>query len=271
MSAVTDWTGRPCPKCGYVRTPLDLNPAWQCPRCQVAYNKVAPGAPARPALALHAGAIAQRAGSDHSLASLVAVNLLALGIALVLRFSLRDMMLVYWIQSVVIGLSNVVRIARLHDYSTEGVKVNGRPVEPTPATKYQAAGFFALHYGIFHAVYLVFILTDRHAGRLAAPWEYFVLAAAFGANHFFSLLHNLKSDAAGKPNLGTMMFMPYVRIFPMHLTIIFGLGMAGGGTVALVLFGLLKTAADCAMHLVEHHLLARGRALPASLQGSSEP
>ena len=260
MDLAEDWTGKPCPKCGYVRTPLDLNPAWQCPRCQVAYNKVAAvGSPARQTLALHAGAIAARAGADHSLASLVAVNLLALGIALALRFSLRDMMLVYWIQSIVIGLSNVVRIARLHEYSTEGVKLNGQPVEPTAATKHRAAAFFALHYGVFHAVYLAFILSERDAGPLAQPGVYGMLAFAFAANHFFSLRHNLASDAAGKPNLGTLMFMPYVRIVPMHFTIIFGLGMAGGGTVALVIFGLLKTAADCAMHLVEHHVLAQGK------------
>lgn len=32
-----------CPKCGYKRTPRDQAPAWQCPKCQVAYNKVMPG------------------------------------------------------------------------------------------------------------------------------------------------------------------------------------------------------------------------------------
>lgn len=30
-----------CPKCGYVRTPEDFAPEWQCPSCQVAYAKAA--------------------------------------------------------------------------------------------------------------------------------------------------------------------------------------------------------------------------------------
>jgi len=29
-----------CPKCRYTRKPEDYAPAWQCPSCQVAYNKV---------------------------------------------------------------------------------------------------------------------------------------------------------------------------------------------------------------------------------------
>ena len=38
-----------CPKCGYARTAADTAPAWQCPSCGVAYNKVAPPtAPAQP-------------------------------------------------------------------------------------------------------------------------------------------------------------------------------------------------------------------------------
>jgi len=29
-----------CPKCRYTRKPEDYAPAWQCPSCKVAYNKV---------------------------------------------------------------------------------------------------------------------------------------------------------------------------------------------------------------------------------------
>ena len=31
-----------CPKCSYVRKPADTAPAWQCPSCGIAYNKVRP-------------------------------------------------------------------------------------------------------------------------------------------------------------------------------------------------------------------------------------
>ena len=38
-----------CPKCGYRRKGSDAAPAWQCPSCGVAYNKLAPPAPSAPA------------------------------------------------------------------------------------------------------------------------------------------------------------------------------------------------------------------------------
>jgi len=54
------------------------------------------------------------------------------------------------------------------------------------------------------------------------------------------------------PNIGTMMFFPYLRIIPMHLTIIFGSDYAKGSSGALILFLVLKTIADLIMHMIEH-------------------
>jgi hypothetical protein len=51
------------------------------------------------------------------------------------------------------------------------------------------------------------------------------------------------------------MFYPYLRIIPMHFTIIFGSMLPQG---MLPLFVLLKTGADAGMHLVEHWLFRRG-------------
>lgn len=50
------------------------------------------------------------------------------------------------------------------------------------------------------------------------------------------------------------MTLPYYRIIPMHATIILG-GAFFGGTIALLLFVVLKTIADVTMHTVEHHAL----------------
>lgn len=54
-----------------------------------------------------------------------------------------------------------------------------------------------------------------------------------------------------KPNLGTLVFYPYLRIIPMHLTILWGTQMGGG---AMLFFMLIKTVADAGMHIVEHNL-----------------
>ena len=51
-----------------------------------------------------------------------------------------------------------------------------------------------------------------------------------------------------------MMFLPYVRILPMHLTILSG-GIVGAGLGSMLLFSGLKTLADYLSQIVEHRVL----------------
>jgi hypothetical protein len=255
--------GRPCHKCGHVRSAADTNPAWQCPRCQIAYLKYRP-ASLQLASRLVAGGreMAAEARADHSVWVLIAANLAALLIAYLTRMSLRELMLVYWIQSVIIGITSAIRILNLERFSTEGLKMNNQPVSEDPGSKLMVAGFFVLHYGFFHFVYLMFVTFDaKDAAPGGSAAGYLLCALVFAANHGYSMLQNIRRDATGKPNLGTLMFLPYARIFPMHLTIIFG-GLFFGGAGAFALFGALKVAADVVMHTIEHHVLAKGSVLP---------
>ena len=48
------------------------------------------------------------------------------------------------------------------------------------------------------------------------------------------------------------MALPYARIIPMHLTLIFGSLLAIQSARELVLFLSLKTLADLSMHMVKH-------------------
>jgi hypothetical protein len=207
--------------------------------------------------------------SDTSSASLLFSNLLTIVLAVVQGWRLADVMWVYWGQSVVIGYFNWRRIRALQRFSTDGFTVNDHPVDPTPATKRQVALFFAVHYGFFHFVYLVFLLSfPFDTQRSVIPHSPFpgqadtprpdvlgiaVCTLAFAVNHAFSYRHNLESDLRRVPNIGTVMFFPYARILPMHLTLILG-GFFGAvsSVLPLVVFLVLKTLADLIMHLVEH-------------------
>ncbi|HEX7054686.1 MAG TPA: DUF6498-containing protein [Burkholderiales bacterium] len=114
--------------------------------------------------------------------------------------------------------------------------------------------FFAAHCGLFHFVYFVFIVGGR--GGLGSPFWYLLCGIAFAASHFASLRHTLEKDAAGRPDVFTLMFLPYARVVPMHLMILTGMAFSSApNTMAFLLFGALKTAADAVMHLVEHHAL----------------
>lgn len=242
-----------CPKCSYARQPSDGAPAWQCPSCGIAYVKYWAGAKhllvppkaGEPAPAIH---------FDGSVWVLVAVNVLALAVAYYQDWPVAQLMLLYWGQSVVIGTSYVLRILALEQFSTENFQINNRSVEPTPSTKRQVAAFFTFHFGFFHVLYLVFLLgVPKTAPRLDA-W-FWLCVAGFALNHFWSYRYNREMDRQGTPNIGTLMFTPYLRIIPMHLTIVSGLFIGKG----LLMFGGLKILADIGMHLIEHRQLKKVR------------
>jgi hypothetical protein len=189
--------------------------------------------------------------------NLILANAAATALALVLRWPLDTLLWPYWIQSVIIGWYSRRRILALHEFSTDGLTMNNRPVPPTPQSLRSVAWFFTFHYGFFHFVYLVFLINRT---PVLSKWDWLGLiaaAASFAANHRVSFRQNLQADALGRPNLGTLMFLPYARIVPMHLTIILGSRLAGDSALALLLFASLKTGADVLMHHVEHRVLRR--------------
>jgi hypothetical protein len=193
--------------------------------------------------------------------SLIVANVSTLALALFFQWPIGLLLWPYWFQSLIIGWFSRERILALREFSTDGFKVNNQPVEATVATQRSTANFFALHFGFFHLIYFVFLLQSAR-GLAALDWLGLALAAiAFAWNHRASFERNLEADSRGKPNIGTLMFLPYLRIIPMHLTIIFGGALIGGqvNPWAVVLFGTLKTCADVAMHVIEHRILQKKR------------
>ena len=180
--------------------------------------------------------------------SLLAVNLGVIVFAVKDNWSLPTILASYLLQSIIIGIFQAIKMANLEVFSTDGLKINNRAVEPTPATQMTVVIFFLLHYGGFHAAYAAFILSE---GR--PYWQDVLLSgAAFFGNHLFSYVMNRNSAGKRIPNIGNMMFFPYVRIIPMYLFIVLG-AFAMGSAGALVFFLILKTLADEAMHAIEHH------------------
>lgn len=188
--------------------------------------------------------------SDWSSASLLGSNLLTLVVALIHNWPAGALLWVYWGQSVIIGLFNFLRMISLRQFSAEGVTSNGRPVMPTRATQRGMAFFFLFHYGFFHFVYMIFLFGLAAEG-LANLGAIGLCLGSFLVNHGFSFRYNLVSDRRKVRHIGSLMFFPYARILPMHLTIIFGSALPWNRGV-LLLFLCLKTAADVIMHAVEH-------------------
>jgi len=79
---------------------------------------------------------------------------------------------------------------------------------------------------------------------------FWLCAIGFGLDHVWPCRERVALDRQATPNIGTLMFTPYLRILPMHLTIVLG-ALFINTAAGMVLFGVLKALADLAMHFVE--------------------
>lgn len=200
--------------------------------------------------------------NDPSLWLLFASNAATIFFALKEGWNLSSIMWVYWFQSIVIGFFNFIRILQLNEFSLDLSGAERPMIDSFPPVrrviKIFLAFFFAIHYGGFHLGYFMFLLSGiflRESESVVMPFDpLYILFAAIGffISHLFSYLYNKPRDTK-QQNIGQLMGYPYIRIFPMHLTII--VGTFSGG--ALLLFLLLKTAADCLMH-IQHHYIKQG-------------
>jgi hypothetical protein len=215
---------------------------------------------------------------DRALPWIIAGNLFALATVYFTDGGLILLLWPYWAQSVVIGYYARKRMLALETFSTAGLQMNDEPIPATKDGARSTANFFTMHYGFFHFVYFVFLMvfttTSNDAGLVPVtvngePKEVFVgtldaldalliaaIALSFAHAHQITHREQVAMDAGANRNLGGLMAFPYLRVVPMHLTIILGLVLGKGA--GLLLFGGLKTLADVGMHLVERHWL-KGR------------
>ncbi len=143
----------------------------------------------------------------------------------------------------------------LKKFSTEGFTSNDQPVPENEKGKRSTASFFVMHYGIFHFVYLMFLLEKA---KLDSAWDalwIIVCGFSYVLAQRKTSEQQIASDALGKPNISKLMFLPYLRILPMHLTIIFG--MIGGSTFSILFFIALKTIADILLDKFDRNMASK--------------
>lgn len=187
--------------------------------------------------------------ADSSVISLLFSNILIIVLAIIQRWEITTVLWVYWMQSVIIGFFNFLRILTLRKFSTENFNIGNRPTLPTPQTKIFTALFFVFHYGFFHFIYAIFLFQFFSSNQPLDLNYLFLGGLIFFLNHLFSYWHNRITDEQKTQNIGQLMLAPYTRIIPMHLIIILGAFM---GHFTLLIFLLLKTAVDIFTHEVKH-------------------
>ena len=216
---------------------------------------------------------------DRSTQSLIAVNLFNILMAIIFKWNIYDVILVYWFQSVSIG---IFTFYRLYSYPLEQIErlinddkaleVNDLAVTNPRMAKIIVALFFAIHYGLFHLVYIMFIVG--FANSEGFPLDLFgglIGALLFFANHLYSYLFykdedkNITEIESGNTQRSTgisiddIFSKPYTRIFPIHLTIMAGAAISHfitAGTFQsifiLLIFMGLKTFMDVIAHKNKH-------------------
>jgi hypothetical protein len=183
---------------------------------------------------------------DFSLWLLLFSNTVTIFIAMKEDWNILTVLWVYWFQNITIGFFHFVKLLRLQKLSKNESRIDDQPSRLIKNKMDDTALFSLGIYGVFHLIYMLFLIAGSASnayGMVLLELKYIFLAAlVFFINHLLSYLYNRPKDA-GEKVIGD----PFVRVFPMQFTLIFGLVVD-----ALPLILGLKTISDATMHAVEH-------------------
>lgn len=212
---------------------------------------------------------------------LIAANLLPLAGVLLWGWDAFVLLVLYWLETAVIGFWTIARVATAPRGSLGELKAEGAPAGSGSTSPIGLALFFILHAGIFMGVHFGFLwalFAGDWAARIHRPLDFvtrlivdtglwgplIVLFVVRGLIFFWSLLgarlhawlRPQRKPAAAAPAapgslVGAVLGGFYARIIVMHIAILFGGFLSFfGSIVPLIILIALKTAADVGMQLV---------------------
>ncbi|MGI9235896.1 MAG: DUF6498-containing protein [Woeseiaceae bacterium] len=198
--------------------------------------------------------------------ALVLANLVPLAGVVFFGWRVFDVLMLYWLENVLIGIINVMRMAVTRD-----------------SGKWFLMPFFSVHYGAFCYGHLLAV-TGLFSESLGAAnvWEYFlgvpmsgsgpatsltpqwIAVASIAASHLISYFVNfIGTGEYLRTTANKLMFRAYGRIVVLHVAIIGGAALIewlGSPVSMLVVLVAAKIALDLRYHLAERE----GFKLPAA-------
>jgi hypothetical protein len=208
--------------------------------------------------------------SDPELAALVFWNglLIIFYEREVLRIS--TLIWLFYFQNIFIGIQYFLRFKNLENNLSQqenaamikraglSMTINDKPID---VTDFKIKTFFAMHFGLFHFVYAIFLTVMTF---LMFPGtfvlDFFLAGILFMAvNTFISTQSHYISDIEKCKDakfLDELFKVPYLRVFPMHFFILGGFFFIWFNTeninlhVVFFIFLLAKMVADISMHVV---------------------
>jgi hypothetical protein len=193
---------------------------------------------------------------------LILVNLIPIFGVLYLNWNAYDVIVLYWVENIVIGICNIPRILLAQKRTFTNPFLGRGPGEfdfSDFAGNLFMSGFFTIHYGVFTLVHGIFILN------LIARKSTFLINKDFSGitvffialliSHGYSLITNyiVKEEYKHRSAQEAMM-KPYGRVIVIHLTIILGAIISQIlPSVLIIIFVLMKTLFDLGLHLKSHY------------------
>lgn len=185
---------------------------------------------------------------------LILANLIPLLGAVALGWSVFEIVVVYWVENLIVGLLNVFKLLRTPA---------GNPPSPSAwVARIAQTIFFLVHYGIFCLVHGVFVFALLGGGfsnngpqtQSLAPLSWAILALF--VSHLFSFFVNFlgKKEYIGR-TLSEQMMAPYPRMIALHVAIVLGafaVQALGQPLFLLIILVVGKTIADWKLHLRSH-------------------
>jgi hypothetical protein len=158
---------------------------------------------------------------------------------------------IYWFQSITIGLFNFIDLFTIKNFDGD-IKLND---QPGAGSKGCTAWFFLVHYGFFHLGYAIFLSVQIGVESVNGA-VLLVGVASFFLEAIMSFIRQKQLERTITFNIGTLFFLPYLRIVPMHLMILLPAFL--GWKPSIVFLGL-KMAADILSFLLYRYICSKNK------------
>lgn len=163
-------------------------------------------------------------------------------------WSAREVIYLYWVENVLIGLAQVVKLLTVREPN---------PDAPTPLfAKLPISGFFCIHYGMFCFVHGIFVISLTQDTTLSAetvkefPNPFLITSylsgaalLAVGSNAVMQIIRVTREHfiegGRDRSTLNTLMNEPYKHIIVIHIAIIAAAFFTQKYQSALPLLGLI--------------------------------
>lgn len=193
-----------------------------------------------------------------SLALLIMVNLIPLVMVITAEWTVVEILLLFWLENVVIGIYNLMKMATCQKKAQNG-------------SKYFLMPFFTIHYGIFtmgHGAIILDIFAANQAGHklpfgpemvfyVADTYHLWLPLMGLMISHGFSLVwHYWMGGEYLHEDAGTLMAKPYGRVVVLHVVVLIGgflVQAMGQPVIALLMLIVLKVLIDANAHQRAHN------------------